>query len=77
MPAEDKMRLVTIILTIIILSSALRAEKLTVYTYDSFVSEWGPGPIVEKVFEDKHKICLLYTSPSPRDRLLSRMPSSA
>ena len=24
-----------------------------------------------------HKHCLLYTSPSPRDRLLSRMPSSA
>ena len=23
------------------------------------------------------KFCLLYTSPSPRDRLLSRMPSSA
>ena len=26
---------------------------------------------------DKKKICLLYTSPSPRDGLLSRMPSSA
>ena len=26
---------------------------------------------------DKVNICLLYTSPSPRDRLLSRMPSSA
>ena len=25
----------------------------------------------------KHKVCLLYTSPSPRDGLLSRMPSSA
>ena len=25
----------------------------------------------------QHKICLLYTSPSPRDRSLSRMPSSA
>ena len=25
----------------------------------------------------KVKDCLLYTSPSPRDRLLSRMPSSA
>ena len=25
----------------------------------------------------KHKSCLLYTSPSPRDGLLSRMPSSA
>ena len=24
-----------------------------------------------------YKICLLYTSPSPRDGLLSRMPSSA
>ena len=24
-----------------------------------------------------NNICLLYTSPSPRDRLLSRMPSSA
>ena len=27
--------------------------------------------------EVKYKICLLYTSPSPRDGLLSRMPSSA
>ena len=25
----------------------------------------------------KHSSCLLYTSPSPRDGLLSRMPSSA
>ena len=25
----------------------------------------------------KYKICLLYTSPSPRDRTRSRMPSSA
>ena len=31
----------------------------------SHVLEIGPGP------------CLLYTSPSPRDGLLSRMPSSA
>ena len=26
---------------------------------------------------DKFKACLLYTSPSPRDQLGSRMPSSA
>ena len=25
----------------------------------------------------QHQICLLYTSPSPRDATLSRMPSSA
>ena len=28
-------------------------------------------------FQDAVKPCLLYTSPSPRDGLLSRMPSSA
>ena len=28
-------------------------------------------------FTDQGKDCLLYTSPSPRDGLLSRMPSSA
>ncbi|MEO1611711.1 MAG: thiamine ABC transporter substrate binding subunit [Pseudomonadota bacterium] len=27
------------------------AETLTVYTYDSFVTEWGPGPQIEKNFE--------------------------
>jgi len=26
--------------------------ELTVYTYDSFVSEWGPGPAIEKAFEE-------------------------
>ena len=26
---------------------------------------------------DKYTVCLLYTSPSPRDATLSRMPSSA
>ena len=30
-----------------------------------------------KEMRDKHENCLLYTSPSPRDGLLSRMPSSA
>ena len=30
-----------------------------------------------KEHEEEHCICLLYTSPSPRDATLSRMPSSA
>ena len=33
--------------------------------------------INEGVFFDGSSICLLYTSPSPRDRTRSRMPSSA
>ena len=31
----------------------------------------------EKGLADSKKSCLLYTSPSPRDRSISRMPSSA
>ena len=33
------------------------------------VPDWTP--------EEESEVCLLYTSPSPRDGLLSRMPSSA
>ena len=34
-------------------------------------------PVYDEFFKFQDKICLLYTSPSPRDGLLSRMPSSA
>lgn len=30
---------------------ASAAETLTIYTYESFTAEWGPGPQVEKAFE--------------------------
>ena len=33
--------------------------------------------IKNKIIYGLNKICLLYTSPSPRDRISSRMPSSA
>ena len=33
--------------------------------------------LLSSLIADKFGICLLYTSPSPRDRSLSRMPSSA
>ena len=36
-----------------------------------------PEPVISVAVEPKTKACLLYTSPSPRDGLLSRMPSSA
>ena len=42
------------------------------------VLEVGNGKAVVQVFEGTTGLsCLLYTSPSPRDRSLSRMPSSA
>ena len=73
MPAEEKMRLVIILTLIYIFSSSLRAEKLTVYTYDSFVSEWGPGPIVEKIFEDKYEIDLQFIAVDSAATLLNKI----
>ncbi len=35
-------------------AAAQEKKTLTVYTYESFVSEWGPGPKVKEAFE---KIC--------------------
>ena len=47
-------------------STPLGGDGETVEADETF---WGKDP--------KHKDCLLYTSPSPRDRTRSRMPSSA
>ena len=39
---------------------------------------WSTGPVMQAGIDyEVHYCCLLYTSPSPRDGLLSRMPSSA
>ena len=43
--------------------------------YDANYSADNPAPCL--VVEQGGKICLLYTSPSPRDKRQSRMPSSA
>ena len=38
-------------LLVLSLSFATQAATLVVYTYDSFTSEWGPGPQVKAAFE--------------------------
>ena len=48
--------------------------------YDLTDPSWSIGDIkreVPIVASAMDSVCLLYTSPSPRDGLLSRMPSSA
>ena len=52
------MHYLIIIFSILFLTHSAKAEKLTVYTYDSFVSEWGPGPLIEKTFEEKYSVDL-------------------
>lgn len=47
---KDILPLVLAALGMSVLPTAAQ-DKLTVYTYESFTAEWGPGPQVEKAFE--------------------------
>ena len=63
----------------------MRITKVTTKTGDGGKTSLGNGhrvhknhPIINTLGElDYLNSCLLYTSPSPRDRTRSRMPSSA
>jgi thiamine transport system substrate-binding protein len=50
---EDAMKrfLFSFCAAFLLIAPASSAETLTVYTYESFVSEWGPGPKVKTAFE--------------------------
>ncbi len=56
-------------------TSAIAADKpqLTVYTYDSFVSDWGPGPQVEAAFEEVCECDLNLVGVEDGAALLSRL----
>ena len=55
-----------------------RPEKGVSYEHiDELFTETINWKLIEKHLPDMLRICLLYTSPSPRDATLSRMPSSA
>jgi thiamine transport system substrate-binding protein len=48
-------------------------EKLIVGTYDSFASEWGPGPEIEKLFEETCECDLEYLTTSQAGTLLGKI----
>ena len=50
-----------------------RAETLTVYTYDSFISEWGPGPAIEAAFEGQCGCDLQWVGVDDAGLLLTRL----
>ncbi len=52
----------------------LKAEnKLVIYTYDSFASEWGPAGTVIPVFEEKYGIDVELKSAGDSGQVLSRV----
>ncbi len=50
-----------------------RADTLTVYTYDSFIGAWGPGPAIEEAFEARCGCDLEWVAVEDAAVLLSRL----
>ena len=73
MPAEERMQFIYITLSFLLLTTVVKAEKLTIYTYDSFVSEWGPGPLIEKQFEETYQIDLELVAVDSAATLLNKV----
>ena len=55
------------------LAHAQDKPVLTVYTYDSFVTDWGPGPAIEKAFETTCDCDLQLVAAGDGASLLSRI----
>lgn len=59
---------------LLVCAPALAAKPvLTVYTYDSFAAEWGPGPAVKKAFEAQCGCELKYVALEDGVSLLNRV----
>ncbi len=67
------MKILLIFFNTLFISLSIYAEKLTIYTYDSFVSEWGPGPIIEKIFEDKYNADVEFVAVDSAATLLNKV----
>ncbi len=55
-------------------ASAVNAgETVTVYTYDGFTAEWGPGPAIEKAFEAECGCDLVFVTAGDGVALLNKV----
>ena len=48
-------------------------KNLVIWTYNSFNSEWGPGPDVSKIFEEKTGIKISWVSHGDAGEIVSRL----
>jgi thiamine transport system substrate-binding protein len=52
---------------------AAAKDTLTIYTYDSFVAEWGPGPKVKEAFEKDCGCTVEWVAPGDGVAMLNRL----
>jgi thiamine transport system substrate-binding protein len=68
------MRLPALLVTLAISAApAAAAGTLTVYTYESFAADWGPGPQVEKAFEQTCGCDLVFVTAGDGVALLNKV----
>ena len=68
------MKYLTLAATTFLATSAYAdTPELVVYTYDSFVSDWGPGPVIEKAFEQTCACDLKFVGMGDGAALLARL----
>ena len=53
--------------------AAAEPAKLTIYTYDSFVTEWGPGPKLKEDFEKLCNCTLDFVAPGDATETFNRL----
>lgn len=67
------MKYPTLAAGILLVANMAQAETLTVYTYDSFVSSWGPGPAIKEAFEAQCDCTLELVGTGDGAALLARL----
>ncbi|WP_020558412.1 thiamine ABC transporter substrate binding subunit [Thiofilum flexile] len=60
-------------LAVSLMAFSAQAADLTVYTYDSFISEWGPGPKLEAEFEKQCQCDLKFVAVEDGVSILNRL----
>lgn len=63
----------TFALAMALAGNASARDKLTVYTYESFTADWGPGPAVKKAFEAQCECELDFVSAADGVALLNKV----
>jgi thiamine transport system substrate-binding protein len=73
---EDEMRYPTLAAGLLIATASgasAQMPTLTIYTYDSFVSDWGPGPVVAEAFEAQCECRVNFVGTGDGAELLARI----
>jgi len=65
MSASSRALFTAIVAVLLLISSPVKAQEkpvLTIYTYDAFAADWGPGPKIKVVFEETCDCLLKFVS---------------